>query len=122
MRNERSRDAPGFTLLEVVFAALLQSALSGIGTARDAGAYETAVALARSHLALLGRDMANVAADQEGRDGPYDWRVHVTREAIADPGAGIVNWYLHKDEARPALYAVGISISWQSEGRRRELR
>jgi prepilin-type N-terminal cleavage/methylation domain-containing protein len=126
MQHER-----GFTLLEVLvalviaavmFGALLQSATSGIATARDAGAYETAAALARSHLALLGRDMAIVAADQQGHDGPYDWQVHLTREAVASPGAGIVNWYLHKDEARPALYAVSINVSWQSEGRRRELR
>ena len=125
MRNER-----GFTLLEVliasviaaaVFGVLLRSAMSGISTARDAGAYETAVALARSHLALLGRDMASLPADQHGSDGPFEWRVRLTREAVADPGAGIVNWYLHKDEPRAALYAVSVSIAWQSEGRRHEL-
>jgi general secretion pathway protein I len=124
------RDERGFTLLEVlvasviaavVFGVLLRSALSDIGTARNAGAYETAAALARSHLALLGRDMATVAPDQHGSDGPFEWRVRVTREAVADVGGGIVNWYLHKDEARAALYAVGVSVSWQSEGRRHEL-
>ncbi len=125
MRNER-----GFTLLEVlvasviaaaVFGVLLRSAMTGISTAREAGSYETAVALARSHLALIGRDMANLPADQHGSDGPFEWRVRVTRQAVADSGAGIVNWYLHKDEAHAALYAVNISVAWLSEGRRHEL-
>jgi prepilin-type N-terminal cleavage/methylation domain-containing protein len=125
------RDERGFTLLEVLvasviaalmFAALLQTALSGIRAVRSAGAYETAMALARSHLAMLGRNAADEAGDSHGSDGPFDWRVQVKPEAVASSGAGIVNWYLHKDEARATLYAVSVTVSWQSEGRRRELR
>ena len=96
MRNER-----GFTLLEVLIAiviaavvsgVLMRSAMTGIGTAREAGSYETAVALARSHLALLGRDMASLPAEQHGTDGPFAWRGRVRRDAVADSGGGIVNW------------------------------
>jgi prepilin-type N-terminal cleavage/methylation domain-containing protein len=125
------RDERGFTLLEVLvasviaaamFAVLLQTALSGIRTVRNAGAYETAIALTRSHLAMLGRTVADAAPDSHGSDGPFDWRIRVTPEAVADPGAGIVNWFLHKDEARATLYAVSITVFWRLEGRRRELR
>jgi prepilin-type N-terminal cleavage/methylation domain-containing protein len=125
------RDERGFTLLEVLvatviaaamFAVLLQAAMSGIRTVRSAGAYETAMALARSHLALLGRNLAEAPPDSHGSDGPFDWRIRVAREAVADPGAGIVNWFLHKDEARATLYAVSVTVSWRLEGRQRELR
>jgi prepilin-type N-terminal cleavage/methylation domain-containing protein len=124
------RDDRGFTLLEVLvatviaaamFAVLLQTALSGIRTVRTAGAYETAMALARSHLAMLGRNVADNAGDSHGNDGPFDWRVRVKPEAVASSGAGIVNWFLHKDEAHATLYDVSITVSWQSEGRRRDL-
>lgn len=124
------RDDRGFTLLEILvatviaaamFAVLLQTALSGIRTVRTAGAYETAMALARSHLAMLGRNVADNAGDQHGSDGPFDWRVHMKPEAVASSGAGIVNWYLHKDEPHATLYDVNVTVSWQSEGRRREL-
>lgn len=126
MRNDR-----GFTLLEVLvalviaalmFAVLLQAGLNGIRTAHNAGAYETAMALARSHLALLGRNMADVAAELHGSDGPFDWRIRVAPEAVADSGAGIVQWFLHRNELRATLYAVSITVSWRSDGRPRELR
>ena len=76
------RDERGFTLLEVMvasviaavmFGVLLQIGLNGLRTVRNAGAYETAMALARSHLAMLGRNMADAAADSHGSDGPFDW-------------------------------------------------
>jgi general secretion pathway protein I len=105
-----------------MFAVLLQTAMSGIRAVRNAGAYETAMALARSHLAMLGRNVADEAGDSHGSDGPFDWHVRVTPEAVANPGAGIVNWYLHKDESRTTLYAVGVTVSWRLEGRPRELR
>jgi prepilin-type N-terminal cleavage/methylation domain-containing protein len=125
------RDERGFTLLEVMvaaliaaamFAVLLQTGLTGIRTVRGAGAYETAMSLVRSHLAMLGSNPAEETADLRGRDGPFDWRVEVTPEAALNPGAGIVNWFQHRNEARVTLYAVSVIVSWQSEGHRRELR
>src|SRR5277367_3089584 len=118
------RDERGFTLLEVmvasliaaaVFAVLLQTALNGIRTVRGAGAYQTAMALARSHLAMLGRNPADEGGDLHGKDGPFDWRAQVTPEAAVDPGPGIVNWFQHRNEARVTLYAVSVIVSWQSE-------
>lgn len=126
MRNER-----GFTLLEVliavviatvVFGALMQASLSGIRLTRSAGGYEMAMALARSHLAMLGRNMATVPPDSHGQDGPFEWRIQVAPEGTANPGAGIVNWFIHRDEARATLYAVSIVISWPADGRRPMLR
>lgn len=125
------RDEGGFTLLEVLvamliaaamFAVLLETALTGVRTVRVAGAYETAITLARSHLAMLGRNPADEAADQHGSDGPFDWRVRITPEAVADRGTGIVNRFLHRNEARVGLYAISVVVSWRSEGHRRELR
>lgn len=124
------RDERGFTLLEVLIAAviatvmfgvLLQTTVSGIRTVRGARSYEFAMALAQSHLAMLGRNMATVAPESQGRDGPFDWRVNVRPEAVTSPGPGIVNWFLHRDEARTTLYAVSISVSWEAEGQRRSV-
>jgi general secretion pathway protein I len=125
------RDERGFTLLEVLVAAviaalmfgvLLQTELNEVRTVRNAGAYETAMALARSHLAMLGRNLADAAADSHGSDGPFDWRIRVKPEAVADYGSGIVNWFLHRNEPRPTLYAVSIIVSWRSDGSPREVR
>lgn len=124
------RDERGFTLLEVLIAsaiaamvlgALMRTALTGIGTLQDASAYETATALARSHLALLGRDLADAAPDAHGSDGPFDWRVRLTPQAVASPGPGIVNWFLHQNEPRATLYAVTVTVSWMAQGHHREL-
>jgi len=125
------RDERGFTLLEVLvasviaalaFGVLLPAAVGGIATVRNAGHYETAMTLARSHLALLGRNMATVAEASHGSDGPYDWEVRVTPESVAGSGGGIVNWYLHKDEPSATLYGVSVIVSWQTGDRRREVR
>lgn len=123
-------DERGFTLLEMLIAlaiatavlgVLLPGAVSAIATARSARSYETAVALARSHLALLGRNMAYVPPVSSGRDGPFDWRVQLKPEATASPGPGIVDWYLHSTEMRATLYHVGVVVSWQADGHRRSL-
>ena len=123
-------DERGFTLLEVliasviaavVFGVLLLTALNALGTVRNAGAYETALSLARSHLAMLGRNMANVPADSHGSDGPFYWQVRVKPEAVANPGPGIVAWYEHRNQLRATLYAVRIIILWQADGHRHQL-
>lgn len=125
------RDERGFTLLEVliaamiailVFAALMQASLSGIRLTRSAGGYEMAMALARSHLAMLGRNMATVPPDSHGKDGPFKWRIQVEPEATDNPGPGIVNWFIHRDESRATLYTVIIVISWPADGRHPVLR
>jgi prepilin-type N-terminal cleavage/methylation domain-containing protein len=125
------RHEGGFTLLEVLvamliagamLAVLVETALTGVRTVRDAGAYETAIALTRSRLAMLGRNPAEDAADQHGSDGPFDWRVRITPEAVVDRGTGIVNRFLHRNDARVTLYAISVVVSWRSEGHPRELR
>jgi general secretion pathway protein I len=123
-------DERGFTLLEVlvasviaavVFGVLMLTALNALGTVRNAGAYETALSLARSHLAMLGRNMAEVPANSHGSDGPFYWQLQVSPEAVANPGPGIVNWFEHKDQLRATLYAVSIIVVWQADGHRRQL-
>ncbi len=125
MHHER-----GFTLLEVLVASiiaaavlsvLLQTAMTGNSTVREAGRYETAMALARSHLALLGGNVATLPPEQHGHDGPFDWQVQVTREAAACPGPGVVNQFLYRDAARAGLFAVDVQVSWQSAGHRRQV-
>jgi len=120
----------GFTLLEALIATaiaamvlgvLLRTAVGGIGAVREAANYQLAVALARSHLTMLGRNMAGVPTDSQGNDGPFGWRIRVAPEAAASSGTGIVDWYLHKDELQATLYSVSVTVSWQSDGRRREL-
>ena len=120
MSNDR-----GFTLLEVLvalaitavtLAVLLSTEVNGIRTVRSAGAYETAMTIARSHLAMLGPNMADVAAAQHGRDGAFDWRIRVAPLAVAQTGVGAVRQFPHKAQLQAALYAVGITISWRSDG------
>lgn len=121
-------DERGFTLLEVMvacviavlaFGAVFHTALSGAATARNAGTYQAALTLARSRMAMLGRDVTDRMS--EGDDGPFHWHVQVAREAVAEPGPGVVNWFLHKGEARPTLFAVSVAVSWQAAGRREEI-
>ena len=123
MRAER-----GFMLLEVLIAAaiatlglavLLRTALDGITTVRAAGAYEMAIVLARSHLALLGRDVSGMPEDTEGHDGPFTWQLHVTPHLVAGPADGTTGRALYQDEDRAALFTVALDIAWNSGGTHR---
>jgi hypothetical protein len=100
----------------IAFAVIFHSTLASLISVRTAGAEQAALMLARSHLALAGRELGEIAS--EGDDGPFHWRVQVTREAVAEPGPGVVNWFLHKGEARPTLYDVNVAVSWEVVGRR----
>ena len=103
------------------FAVLWQGAVTGITTVRAASADQTAIALARSHLALLGRDISAWPQDMQGRDGDYDWRVHVARQTAASPGARMIDLAQNLAEPRPTLYAIDVAVSWMSGGRSRAL-
>jgi general secretion pathway protein I len=125
MTNDR-----GFTLLEVLvalaiaaitFGVLLSTELNGIRTVHSAGAYEAAMDLARSHLAMLGPNMANVAPEQYGQDGQYAWHIRVRPEVVAHAGAAPTPLFPHNNELRATLYAVGITVSWRSDGREQDL-
>lgn len=120
----------GFTLLEVLVAfviaamalgVLFNTALSGAATVRNAGLYETALALAQSRLALQGRFVMREGVS-EGEDGPFRWRVQTTRVAEASGQPGLVNWARQAGQMRPILYRVTTTVGWRSEGRSREVR
>jgi len=125
MSNDR-----GFTLLEVLvalaiaamtFGLLLSTELNGIRAVRDAGTYEAAMQLARSHLAMLGPNMANVPPEQHGQDGAFIWHIRVRPEAVAHAGAATAQLFPHANELRATLYGVGLTVSWRSDGREQNL-
>lgn len=125
-----ARDDRGFTLLEVLvafviaalaLAVLYQGALDGLLANRVAGRTEDAVARARSHLAVVGHGTAVVPGDRQGNDGGgYHWRVLI-RPTGTVPIA-------HGDDAavakgpHAALYTVTVWISWQEDGKTRDVR
>jgi general secretion pathway protein I len=120
MRGER-----GFTLLEVLvafaiaafaLAVLFRGALDGLRVAKVAGAYEEAVARARSRLAMLGHGLALTPGELAGDDGGgYHWHIRIAPLATAAVG--------RKPQASTlALYAVSVAVSWRTDGRQREVR
>lgn len=126
-RGPRRRKPPrGFALLEVLVAfviaalalgGLLVAATDGLRASVIAGQYEEALARARSHLAAIGRAGPLVAGVQSGDDGGgFAWRSRVALLA-ALPVAGTGS----SSGLRPALYAVGVVISWHRGGHARQV-
>lgn len=115
----------GFLLLEVLvafviaalaLAVLFDGAIGGLRATSVATRYEQAVARARSHLAAEGGRASRLTAGvQAGDDGSgFRWQVRVT------PIAAMT---LHGPPARRLLlYRVGVTESWQADGRHREVR
>jgi general secretion pathway protein I len=116
----------GFTLLEVVVAVaiaglalvgLFQAGSGGLFTTDNAARAEEALQRAQSHLAALGSDAALIEGDQSGDDGGgFRWRLVVEPQAqrpgfAADGTPG----------ATTTLYAVAVSIAWQSHGHERSV-
>ena len=125
------RHRSGFTLLEVLvagsIAAMMMAALLGVMrdsaiTLQSASGSEVALAVARNHLAMIEADISHAAPNLQGRDGAYRWEAHITREAVASPGPGVVAAYLARNAARPALYRVEITVQWREGGRPRQFR
>ena len=121
--SERQR---GFALLEVLVAfaiaalalgLLYQAASDGGGAAQNAGYYEEAVSRAKSHMAALGRDSKVTEGEREGADGgPFRWRISISPAATA---------MAPRDAApttrRMTLYNVEVAVSWNVQGRKREV-
>lgn len=124
------RAAPrGFTLLEVLIAfviaalalgVLFEGAAGGLRSVRSAGAYEQAVARAKSHMAVIGHGQALSPGAASGDDGSgFKWRTRIAQAAAArksppedNPGAPAVAF---------ALYDVAVSIDWTEAGRPRSV-
>ena len=108
----------GFTLLEVLVAALIaalvlgllfEGSINGLKAARAAADYQEGLSRARSHLAgLLVQNFTPGA--QDGDDGGgFHWQTQETplSTATVPPGQG---------SGTPVLYALRVTISWQMDG------
>jgi general secretion pathway protein I len=118
----------GFALIEVLVAfiiaavalgLLFQAASSSGRAARQAGNYEEAVSLAKSHMAAVGRDADIVASDVTGNDeGSYRFRVTIIPSAVAQPprdaGPAPV-------QAGATLFNVAVTVSWTDGSHEREI-
>jgi prepilin-type N-terminal cleavage/methylation domain-containing protein len=120
----------GFTLLEVLVATVIATialvmlfrfAVDGATAVRGAGAAEAAISEARSRLAVVGEDIAAWPVDSRGKDGLFDWRLHIVRDQVASPGAGVVAALTHAGEQRAALFIVELEVAWSIGGRRHTL-
>jgi general secretion pathway protein I len=120
------RDAPGFTLLEVLIAFIIAASALGVvfevavealRASSVAARYDEAVVRARSHLAMVTNGGSLTPGDWNGDDGGgYQWHVHVApvAEGAARPIRG---------PAVPlALYAVSVRITWTEDDHTREVR
>lgn len=101
----------------MAMAVLFEGTVTGVRSVRISGQYEEALSRAQSHLAALERPGGLVAGSQAGVDGDgFRWRTRVSRLAVAPPPDGL------PASARPALYAVGVAITWEMDGGSREVR
>jgi general secretion pathway protein I len=116
----RSREAGGFTLLEVLIAfaiasialgVLYQGAAGGLFGSRLAARTDEAVARARSRLAAQCHGAHLTAGEHSGDDGSgYRWRTEigkVSSETIERGGAD-----RPAPSARADLFAVRVTVSW----------
>ncbi len=116
-------------MLEVLVAVLIaglalgllfRTAVSGITAVRIAEGYGTALALARSHLALVGAGTLSEGVT-EGDDGAFHWATRVIPASASAPPAGLVERVRHAGELVPVLYRVTVAVEWRSGGTTRRL-
>ena len=124
-----TRDHPregGFTLLEVlvafavmsvVLAPLLEGGVTGVHAVETAGLTEQAVSIARSQLSSFDAAPSHAAADLQGDEGRYHWRLQVAPLlTIPVQSAGA------RRSAPTTLYHIAVTVSWQAGGRRSSVR
>ena len=114
LKGSHARDA-GFSLLEVLVAALIaglalgvlfQAAARSIQIVRVAASVQEATALARSRLEVL-QALPLVAGEQAGNDGGgYRWRTRVT--SLEQAG-------------RFALFGLDVVVLWDRDGGERQV-
>ena len=119
----------GFTLLEVLVAfviaalalgVLFQGSITSLRSVRLSGQYMEAVSRARSHLAAFGRQGGLIPGVRSGEDGNgFRWRTQIQRVAVHAPPPGQAT--PPTSAPLPALYAIGVTISWGEEGEARQV-
>ncbi len=99
----------------LAFGVLFQAATDGVNAVRTAGLYSTALALARSRLALVGASPLREQST-EGADGVLHWRVRVTPAGVSAPPAGLLDRVRRSREMIPVLYHVTVVVGWNARG------
>jgi general secretion pathway protein I len=121
----------GFTLLEVMvafaisalaIALLYNGATGGLNATATATRSEEALALARSHLAAIGRGEAILAQETSGTDGDgYSWHLRIRQLGQREMTLSDSDSANDTKPTNAVLFDVQVRESWEVAGRTHEI-
>jgi general secretion pathway protein I len=116
----------GFTLLEVMVAFIIAAlaitllyngATGGLNASETASRTQEAVALARSHLAAIGRGEAISRQESSGVDGDgYAYHLHIAPAASRELTLSDTDRANDTKPTKAVLYDIAVTESWSEAG------